>query len=156
MPGDDDDGDDDGDDDDDDDDGDFDYDAGDDDDNDDALLTWGSMPGDDDCFYDDEEMRMSLEGILNIKLHEDAWSQSSLPVKKGGLGIRMATDLALPAFLSSANGAKETVSTLLPDYIDADSYQERDKAKEAWVQLLGENQQDDQQLVTDEQADGQH
>ena len=52
------------DDDDDEDDGDFDYDDGDDDDNDDALLTWGSMPGDDDCFYDDEEMRMKITMIM--------------------------------------------------------------------------------------------
>ena len=74
-------------------------------------------------------------------MEENAWSQSSLPVKRGGLGIRMATDLSLPAFISSAIGAKETVRTLLPDYIDTESYQELSKAREAWHQLVAEGPQ---------------
>ena len=33
----------------------------------------------------------------------------------GGLGIRLASDLAVPAFLSSAFGSKSVVDTLLPE-----------------------------------------
>ena len=60
------------------------------------------------------QLRNSLETILNIKLDDLAWQQSSLPVAFGGLGIRWATDIALPAFLSSAHGAQGGVKKLLP------------------------------------------
>ena len=49
----------------------------------------------------DQVMKKCLEAIININLGQEAWTQSSLPVKQGGLGIRKATDLALSAFLSS-------------------------------------------------------
>jgi len=49
----------------------------------------------------DDCLKQSLEKILNVRLHQDAWNQSGLPVKKGGLGIRHAVDMALPCFLSS-------------------------------------------------------
>ena len=60
----------------------------------------------------DEVLRSSLETILNVTLEGDAWVQSSLPASKGGLGIRWASDLALPAFLSSSYGAEAGMSTL--------------------------------------------
>ena len=44
--------------------------------------------------------RYTLEKILNISLSTSCWEQSSLPVKFGGLGIRSAQDIALPALLS--------------------------------------------------------
>lgn len=62
----------------------------------------------------DLEMKKGLEKILNVTLDEETWTQSSLPVAKGGLRIRRATDLALPAFLASVHGADSGVSKLLP------------------------------------------
>ena len=50
----------------------------------------------------DQELKRCLKEVLNTDLSDLAWDQSSLPVKQGGLGIRKASDLALPAFLSSA------------------------------------------------------
>jgi hypothetical protein len=38
----------------------------------------------------------------------------SSPVCSGGLGVRLAMDFTLPAFLSSVNGAKELTIQLLP------------------------------------------
>jgi len=35
-------------------------------------------------------------------------------VSSGGLGVRLSMDLALPAFLSSVNGASELTLLLLP------------------------------------------
>ena len=61
----------------------------------------------------DERLRKCLETILNVELDGDAWTQCSLPVSQGGLGVRKATDLALPAFLASANGAMNGMSKLL-------------------------------------------
>ena len=47
-------------------------------------------------------------------MNEDTWCQSTLPINLGGLGLRLASEVALPAFLSSAFGAKETVKDLVP------------------------------------------
>jgi hypothetical protein len=49
----------------------------------------------------DANIHNTLQLILNIDLSEAAWSQATLPVASGGLGVRLATDLALPAFLIS-------------------------------------------------------
>ena len=55
-----------------------------------------------------------MKVILNVVLTDDVWSQVTLPVSSGGLGVRLATDLALPAFLSSVNGAADLTMKLLP------------------------------------------
>ena len=67
-----------------------------------------------------DSMRDILEKILNIKLEDKAWQQSSLPVALGGLGIRWATDISLPAFLSSAHGAQQGMMKLLPTNLRED------------------------------------
>src|SRR6218665_1217535 len=50
----------------------------------------------------DAVLRSGLSRILNLPLTDEAWIQASLPIKRGGLGIRSVTSLALPAFLASA------------------------------------------------------
>ena len=45
----------------------------------------------------------ALKAILNVDLDDVIWKQATLPVSSGGLGVRLATDLALPAFLSSVS-----------------------------------------------------
>ena len=87
----------------------------------------------------DQQLRSSLENILNITLEEQAWEQSTLPVAKGGLGIRRASDLALPAFLASAHGAACGMERLLPAYIAEESYQEISVAESLWDQRLNNN-----------------
>src|SRR6218665_2498411 len=52
----------------------------------------------------DSALRDGLGKVLNLSLSDDQWLQASLPIKAGGLGIRLATSLALPAFLASAAG----------------------------------------------------
>ena len=49
----------------------------------------------------DAVIKNTLQVVLNIELNDVTWSQATLPVANGGLGVRLATDLALPAFLSS-------------------------------------------------------
>ena len=49
----------------------------------------------------DLEIQNTLKKILNVQLTTRLWEQCSLPVKFGGLGIRSAKDVALPAFLTS-------------------------------------------------------
>ena len=59
-------------------------------------------------------MRNTLQSILNIQLTDEAWDQATLPVSKGGIGIRKATQVALPAFLSSIAGSQPLITELLP------------------------------------------
>jgi hypothetical protein len=49
----------------------------------------------------DNMIRDTLQSIPNVELTESAWQQATLPVKNGGTGIRLATQVELPAFLSS-------------------------------------------------------
>ena len=53
----------------------------------------------------DDVIRATLKDIMNVALSDDVWDQATLPVANGGLGVRRAFDIALPAFLSSVSGA---------------------------------------------------
>jgi len=50
----------------------------------------------------DDMLRSAFRHITNSDVSDTQWLQASLPVKDGGLGIRRAASLALPAFLASA------------------------------------------------------
>ena len=64
----------------------------------------------------DQVIRTALTNILNTQLTEESvWTQCTLPVKDGGLGIRAAQDLALPAFLSSYTASIQTAFSILPE-----------------------------------------
>jgi hypothetical protein len=54
----------------------------------------------------DSSLKSSLEKILNLRLTDLQWCQSTLPIRFGGLGIRRISDICLPAFLSSVHGVK--------------------------------------------------
>jgi len=51
---------------------------------------------------------------INVDLSDEAWEQATLPVANAGLGIRRATDIALPAFISSVAGSQSIISQLMP------------------------------------------
>ena len=64
----------------------------------------------------DVELRSIVSTITNIHFNIDdpAWTQASLPVRYGGLGIRSAVQLAPSAFLASAAGSSDLVYRILP------------------------------------------
>jgi len=62
----------------------------------------------------DAVLRESLSTTLNIDLDDDRWTQASLPVRWGGLGIRSVVSLAPSAYLASAASTVELTSSLLP------------------------------------------
>ena len=68
----------------------------------------------------DNQIRNALQKILNIQMNDEPWNQSTLPINLGGLGLKLASEVALPAFLSSAYGASTTVHDLLPLCIKSD------------------------------------
>jgi len=51
----------------------------------------------------DSLQREALSTVTNSALSDNNWLQSKLPIKDGGLGIRSASDLAVPSLLSSAH-----------------------------------------------------
>ena len=55
-----------------------------------------------------------VSDITNINLDETAWTQASLPVKSGGLGIRSSVQLAPSAFLASAAANSDLTHHILP------------------------------------------
>ena len=55
-----------------------------------------------------------MQSVLNVRMTESVWDQAVLPVSRGGLGIRAATHVALPAFLSSVTSAESLTVQLLP------------------------------------------
>ena len=62
----------------------------------------------------DETVRQALQSVCNINMDNSTWTQATLPTSKGGLGVRRASNLALPAFLTSCYGTHDLVSSLLP------------------------------------------
>ena len=86
----------------------------------------------------DEAIREALTDILNLNsMNESIWNQCTLPVKDGGLGIRSAAELALPAFLSSVRASIGTTRSLLPSEISEEANSFFDRGCEEWKQKLG-------------------
>lgn len=58
---------------------------------------------------------------MNVSISDVAWDQASLPILKGGMGIRETAELAFPAFWAAIHAVYSLVSlfTTLPN--DADS-----------------------------------
>ena len=62
----------------------------------------------------DAVLRDSLSATLNVDIDDNRWTQASLPVRCGGLGVRGITLLAPSAYLASAASTMELTSALLP------------------------------------------
>ena len=75
-----------------------------------------------------------LSNITSIRFEDNqsSWIQATLPVSKGGLGIRSAVHLASSAFLASADGSVALVHEILPLRLHNTPYQERVEAHRQW------------------------
>ena len=74
--------------------------------------------------------RSTTEALCNIHFDVNSWSQAKLPVRYGGLGLRTAADLALPAFLSSRAASISLVNDILRQPTNK---QEDDDEVRAWL-----------------------
>jgi hypothetical protein len=80
----------------------------------------------------DTTVRAAVAGIVNVGFSTESWKQATLLVAYGGLGIRSARDIALPAFLSSLHSVGNLVNTVLsavPGVVVANNLTD---AEEAW------------------------
>ena len=65
----------------------------------------------------DDLLRKGVSLILNSKLSDIQWTQACLPIRDGGLGIRRASSLALPAFLASAASTAALQGSILGNHV---------------------------------------
>ena len=84
----------------------------------------------------DEIIRRSLIDILNIQLMDSAWNQATLPVAKGGLGLRPALEVALSGFMSSVSASEKLVKDLIPSQ-NSVLNQHFELAVHKWKELSG-------------------
>jgi hypothetical protein len=85
----------------------------------------------------DTIIKDALVKILNIQLPEEAWSQATLPVAKGGLGLRPATEVALAGYLSSVHASSGIVQSLLPDNLRGQKCNHYESALSEWKSSSG-------------------
>ena len=83
----------------------------------------------------DELLKSIVGHITNIHFTEDdpAWTQATLPVKLGGLGIRSAVQLAPSAFLASAAASSDLVHRIIPRHFQGSPMLNMDDAKLLWA-----------------------
>ena len=86
----------------------------------------------------DGSLRKAVENITNVGFDEDSWVQAGLPVSLGGLGVRRAVDVALPAFAASMHSVGELVEVIL-SRVNMTDTNELAEAGEAWKLRSGEN-----------------
>ena len=61
----------------------------------------------------DDQLRSCVTRITNTDISDQQWAQASLPVKAGGLGVRLASHLAPSAFLASAAATSDLQTNIL-------------------------------------------
>jgi hypothetical protein len=69
------------------------------------------------CKEFDDTLRKALQRILNVSMDDTIWDQCSLPVSLGGIGIRKASDVAVPAYLASVHATGNGVQAMVSDTI---------------------------------------
>ena len=82
----------------------------------------------------DSLLRSLLGTILNVNLSDSAWTQASLPVRAGGLGVRSTTQLAPSAYLASAAGCAQLVQRILPQRLLNSPFPAATEALVVWQQ----------------------
>ena len=63
----------------------------------------------------DQVLKTGVIEILNVSLSEMAYNQVTLPISKGGLGLRSAKEIAISGYLSSVCATISAVNLLQPE-----------------------------------------
>lgn len=61
----------------------------------------------------DSTLKNTMTKILNLRFDSNGWAQATLPISFGGLGIRLSSSVALPAFLASSHGSQALIGMIL-------------------------------------------
>ena len=81
--------------------------------------------------------RDGLSKVCNVNFEDFSRTQLAPPAKMGGLGVSPASLLARPAFLASAFGASDFLTTILSETFEDVSFT---KALEKWLSLTNEQE----------------
>lgn len=81
----------------------------------------------------DQTFRKTLESLTNNILNDNKWTQATLPISRGGLGIRSAFSLSLPCFLSSFSSAKSSIINILPANINFANDVDFTEGQNLWI-----------------------
>ena len=85
----------------------------------------------------DKTVRDGLSKVCNVNFDDVSSTQLALPAEMGGLGVASASLLALPAFLASAFGASDFLSTIFAESFEDVSFT---RALEKWMGLTNEEE----------------
>ena len=80
----------------------------------------------------DKTVRDRLSKVCNVNFDDISSTQLALPAEMGGLGVSSASLLALPAFLASAFGACDFLTTIFSETFT--------KALEKWLSSTNEEE----------------
>lgn len=86
----------------------------------------------------DKQLREGVSLITNCDLSDTQWLQASLPIRDGGLGVRTAESLALPAFLSSYDSTK-SLQKLILDESEVDDHLPYSAYKHTWEEKFSQS-----------------
>ncbi|XP_072938410.1 uncharacterized protein [Epargyreus clarus] len=81
----------------------------------------------------DSIIHKTLATLFNCQISDRAWTQASLPIRYGGLGVRKISSVSLPAFLSSTHSTQDLVSKILSKSLMNCDVAYMSEAKSAWV-----------------------
>ena len=84
---------------------------------------------------DDKTVRNGLSKVCNVNFGNFSSTHLALPAQMGGLGVSSASLLALPAFLASAFGASDFLTTTFSETFEDVSVK---KGLEKWLSLTNE------------------
>ena len=82
----------------------------------------------------DELLKSIVSDITNIRFPDDStsWSQATLPVRLGGLGIRRAVQLAPSAYLASTAASSDLVRRIVPPHLHDAPLSNQGEAEACW------------------------
>lgn len=90
----------------------------------------------------DEDIKNTLQSICNSEFNTQKWSIVTLPVRSGGLGIRKASEICLPAFLSSISSVTNLVTSIHSDLSDETMVSDYNCALNKWYTFFDCNPDD--------------
>ena len=85
----------------------------------------------------DKTVRDGFSKVCNVNFDDISSTQLALPAEMGGLGVSSASLFAISAFLTSAFGASEFLTTIFSELFEDLSYT---KALEKWLSLTKEQE----------------
>ena len=74
----------------------------------------------------------SVMAVTNVNMSDFSLSQSQLPVRMGGIGVRRLSDIAAPAYLSSLHSTAQLSESIIQNSTDLAESDEISRAIEHW------------------------